>query len=75
MDSYNRGYGEKIEINNLDSVGQQIGKYTIIDESEIEEDEPGRAADFYAIAYEYNDETVISYRGTDNIWVKNHLFG
>ena len=62
MDSYNRGYGEGIE--GLGGAGTQIGNATIKDS-----DIPAYSeqAGFYAVAYNWNGQTVISYRGTDNI--------
>lgn len=65
LDAYNRGYGAAIPIS-----GTQIGKASIIvdsgillDDSLVREDQPNS---FYAVAYEYEGETIISYRGTDS---------
>lgn len=68
MDAYNRGYDANIKFGtlagtvSLDAQGTQIGNATILDSN-------GNAAaqdiGFYALAYTYNGETVISYRGTD----------
>ena len=62
MDSYNRGYNAGINL-----TGTQIGNGTIvIDSSNVSLNLNDQAIGFYAIAYSYNGETVISYRGTDN---------
>jgi hypothetical protein len=68
LDSYNRGYGEGVfteprgggAVQN--EAGRTIGNATIID---VPLPEGSLAAGFYAIAYEWNGETVISYRGTN----------
>ena len=70
MDSYNRGYDQGVEI-----TGSQIGRATITSDSidlgtqEINGQTVRNDANisFYAIAYDYNGEKVISYRGTDDI--------
>ena len=62
-DSYNRGYGQGIA--GLGGQGSRLGGATIIDESDIESGSDGVDAGFYAIAYDWNGQTVISYRGTD----------
>ncbi|MCP4183592.1 MAG: lipase family protein, partial [Hyphomicrobiales bacterium] len=64
MDSYNRGYGEGIS--GLGGIGTNIGAATFTEQSDTLDGDPGVTADFYAAAYSYNGETVISYRGTDN---------
>ena len=61
MDAYNRGYGEGIE--GLGGVGSSIGNATIVQQSGVGENDPEVAAGFYAVAYDWNGETVISYRG------------
>jgi len=64
LDSYNRGYGAGIEL-----TGTEIGNATIgIDSSVIKDTDDVRRdipAGFYAIAYSYNGQTIISYRGTN----------
>ncbi len=69
MDAYNRGYSPGIVL-----TGSQIGTATITTDSTREFRDPGadpeaptpdQAAGFYAVAYEWNGETIISYRGTD----------
>ncbi len=62
LDSYNRGYGANLELGPATQIGNaQIGENaeTLI--------APGvaQAAGFYAIAYNWNGQTVISYRGTN----------
>jgi hypothetical protein len=67
MDAYNRDYGAGI---NLGSGTTQIGNATITQDSSILVDGNGdrldQPASFYAIAYNWNGQTVISYRGTDD---------
>jgi hypothetical protein len=62
LDSYNRGYGQSV--GGLSNSGM-IGTVTIRRQSNITENSAEVAAGFYAIAYEWNNETVISYRGTN----------
>ena len=68
MDSYNRGYDAGIA--GLGESGQ-IGNATILTrvDSGISNEQhlEWQAAGFYAVAYQWNGETVISYRGTDNL--------
>ncbi|MGN7806765.1 hypothetical protein ACTJKE_29345 [Ensifer sp. 22521] len=63
MDSYNRGYGAGIQI-----AGNRIGTATTRDDSSILVANGQRldiATGFYAISYDWNGTTVISYRGTN----------
>lgn len=63
MNSYNRSYNAGIE--GLGGLGSQIGTATITTDSETTaatKDE-AQAAGFYAVAYEWDGETIISYRG------------
>lgn len=62
MDAYNRGYDAGI--NGLGETGM-IGN-AVISAATAEQKEGWEAAGFYAIAYNWNGETVISYRGTDD---------
>lgn len=76
LDSYNRGYGQSLgglEVPLFDLNGSplddiRIGNARIIsDSSQLGETENGRIDEisgFYAIAYEWNGETIISNRGT-----------
>ncbi|MEX2490603.1 MAG: calcium-binding protein [Nitrospirales bacterium] len=65
MDSYNRGYNAGIE--GLGGKDSQIGIATVGEDAEtLLEQGSAVAADFYAVAYEWNGKTTISYRGTDN---------
>ena len=57
MDSYNRGYGEGIEH------GKTIIGNAVFDQDDVSQE--AIDASFYAAAYSYNNETVISYRGTN----------
>ncbi|MGB7373243.1 hypothetical protein [Pontixanthobacter sp.] len=67
LDSYNRGYGANV--GGLSESGS-IGNASIITRAEIFGNEADavlqswQAAGFYAIAYEWQGETIISYRGT-----------
>lgn len=69
MDSYNRGYGQGILLDAGDSltgqneVGRQIGTATVIS-SDISQN--AQSDSFYAVAYDWNGEKIISFRGTDN---------
>jgi Ca2+-binding RTX toxin-like protein len=68
MDSYNRGYGQGVLIKPGDSlagqneVGRQLGNATVMVQNITVQ---AQAIGFYALAYSWNGETVISYRGTD----------
>jgi len=66
MDSYNRGYEAGINFGtNSDINGVKLGNATIL---KTKGDAEAKDAGFYAIAYKLaNGETVISYRGTDEI--------
>ena len=61
MDAYNQGYNEGLEHGET-----QIGNATISQQSDISAEGEAFAAGFYAVAYNYGGQTVISYRGTDN---------
>ncbi len=61
LDSYNRGYGRGL--NELSEVGG-IGSATIRP-FQLREQDGWEEAGFYAIAYGWNSETVISYRGNN----------
>ena len=67
LDSYNRGYGQNVE---GFAASGRLGNATILGDalSELDPDDV-RAAGFYAIAYNWNGETIIpsphpSWRGT-----------
>ena len=70
MDAYNQGYNKGINHGQM-----QIGLATFTTDSAIL-DTPGNEdvaqnTGFYAVAYNYDGETVISYRGTDqgsDVW-------
>ena len=66
MDSYNRGYNAGIA--NLGGLGSKIGTASLVTDSEAvpSTKDIAQAAGFYASAYSYKEETVISYRGTDS---------
>lgn len=66
MDSYNRGYGQSIKPEYLTS--GSIGNATIGDDAlTLLSQGAAVAAGFFAIAYNWNGETIIAYRGSDNI--------
>lgn len=64
MDSYNRRYDQGI--GGLPNSGS-IGNATFLtDAASVLGLQQAQSAGFYAIAYNWNGETVIAYRGTDN---------
>ena len=68
LDAYNRGYGENV--GGLEFVPNvtKLGHATIIEDAITNEELDAAdviAAGFYAIAYAWNGETVISFRGTN----------
>ena len=70
MDSYNRGYNPGIEGGGIGfSIGDGIGNATVVSEDRSSDAQDTR---FYAVAYEWNSETIISYRGTHS---KGELLG
>lgn len=72
MDSYNRGYAAGIgsEADGLGSASDRtvkIGNATISGNlADYGLAAEAQAAGFYAVAYDWQGQTVISYRGTDN---------
>ena len=60
MDSYNQGYGKGIDHGEL-----QIGTAAVNALPNGFDDSDWEDAGFYAVAYNYDGETVISYRGTN----------
>ena len=64
MDAYNRGYAQGIA--ELDDFGS-IGKATVAQQSNTRPDSAEFQSNFYAVAYDWNGEKVISYRGTDDL--------
>ncbi len=62
MDSYNRGYGEGLK---LPGGSKKLGTTTISRQSDIRSGSDAVNAGFYAIAYDWNGEKVISFRGTN----------
>lgn len=76
MDSYNRGYNVSINVE-----GTSVGSATISNDSLIlnsdtnDSNRVDQGAGFYAIAYSYEGETVISYRGTDELFDTNSDIG
>lgn len=68
MDSYNRGYKQAINLNgadSADSIGDNLGNAIVIQESDIADGSAGVNSNFYALAYDYKGQRIISYRGTD----------
>jgi hypothetical protein len=70
MDSYNRGYGRGVKFSESDTasinneVGQKIGGASI---TRQDVSQGALTAGFYALSYNWNGETIIAYRGSDNI--------
>ena len=71
MDAYNRGYNAGIKFGSLagdssvDTPGTEIGNATIY---RANGDPTAQLYGFYGIAYQLDGgETIVSYRGTDNI--------
>ena len=65
MDAYNRGYNAGID-GLSDEIGTQIGDATISNRTSSLPNSPEVDASFYAVAYEWDGQTIISYRGTDS---------
>ena len=71
MDAYNRGYGAGIKgLSDNQSTGIGDANVTTTSTSALIDPVTGQPVDktagFYAVAYNWNGQTVISYRGTDN---------
>lgn len=67
MDSYNRGYGRSINLETIPNTSK-LGNATITLDSRIFREngnELDQSIGFYALAYDYNGETVIAFRGTN----------
>ncbi|MBE5073997.1 hypothetical protein IM511_06735 [Erythrobacteraceae bacterium E2-1 Yellow Sea] len=68
LDSYNRNYGQNVILYDGDitsgqnEAGRQLGGATILN---VDLPNGSISAGFYAIAYDWNGETIISYRGTN----------
>lgn len=65
MDSYNQGYAKGLAHGSI-----QIGNATLQGPSggiPTGQEASWTAAGFYAASYSWNGQTIISYRGTDNI--------
>ena len=71
LDAYNRGYGQNVIVQDGDNpdgqieTNRRIGNAMIQGQSNVTTDSDERNAGFYAIAYAWNGETVISFRGTN----------
>jgi hypothetical protein len=71
LDAYNRGYGQTLVTtagdtnSGVDEIDRLIGNARVSAQSDVDPDTDGVNAGFYAIAYDWNGETVISYRGTN----------
>lgn len=69
MDAYNRGYLPSIDLGLTTINSTKIGEATIIRQSDVDPGTPGVLAGFYAVAYSLSPtDTVISYRGTDELF-------
>lgn len=65
LDAYNRGAGAQIgDLENIPNVSK-VGTATVRTDSDRRFGQDAVDAGFYAIAYDWNGETVISYRGTN----------
>ena len=64
LDSYNRGYGRNVFVTGASAeaneTGRWLGNAEILTDSVQEIGADAQAAGFYAIAYEWNGETIIS---------------
>ena len=60
MDAYNQGYGK-----GYDHGKSKIGSATVGLQSDISTDGDAYGAGFYAVSYKLGNETIISYRGTN----------
>lgn len=73
LDAYNRGPGRAINELRVPAIGPdgtpqeiiKVGNAQIVSDSSAILGPSAQAAGFYAIAYDWNGETVISYRGTN----------
>jgi hypothetical protein len=67
MDSYQRGYAPGIEglLQLTPGSTVKIGNATLTTDSEAKLGPSAQATGFYASAYQWGSETIISYRGTD----------
>ncbi len=68
LDSYNRGYNEGVVI----SGSSGLGTATFLQDTNTA---PAQQAGFYGIAYNWEGEKIISYRGTDNFGLANDIGG
>lgn len=79
MDSYNRGYGFGIDLGDgiaSEETTNSLGGYNILTNSTIVFGPTGaQPIGFYAIAYEYNGEIIISYRGMDDASIADIVLG
>lgn len=64
--TYNRGYDAGIS-GFSDAIDTQVGLATITRRSAWDVDGAEVGASFYATAYDWNGQKIISYRGTDNL--------
>ena len=67
MDSYNRGYGQRLDVQAAGASATQLGNATIgLNSTEQAAGIPGGiAAGFFAQSYTLNGQKIIAYRGTD----------
>ncbi|MFN0194027.1 MAG: hypothetical protein ACKVP5_18980 [Aestuariivirga sp.] len=63
MDAYNRGYDAGTVVSGTSS---GIGTAEYLTQSDVATGSPGRDESFYAVAYRWNGETIVSFRGTDD---------
>jgi hypothetical protein len=68
LDSYNRGYGQRVNFEeNSDAAGTQIGNAAVLTQLDTSPNSTSVSVGFYAIAYSWGGETIVSYRGTDGL--------
>lgn len=71
MDSYHRGYNRGL-VGDASVIASMIGDATVGVGSAVSEDDnssiatAAKAIGFFAQSYDWNGETIIAYRGTDN---------
>jgi hypothetical protein len=69
MDAYNRGYNSGMGDPNAGLAGNLLGNATIGRATNANSEPDAVSASFFAQAYTWHGQTVISYRGTDNFAV------
>jgi hypothetical protein len=66
LDAYNRGYGEKLgDLAASGKIGEAYIQFDSLVLGGTAQNRADALTGFYAIAYEWNGKTIISYRGTN----------